>query len=129
MLPRELQMVGFPPSLIDLLLRGQLTEPLTLPFTSPLMAGRAKRGLYRLLRQYSIRTFKISQPDPCTLILQPTTGQKSPPCSDFSKNCGKAFLPPLPLPGAPPPGVAKGGPFLPTFEENLQDLFGEDENE
>jgi hypothetical protein len=74
MIPRELQMVGFPPSLIDFLLQGQLTEPLALPFTSPLMAGRAKRGLYRLLRQLPVRTFKISQPDPWTLILKPTTG-------------------------------------------------------
>jgi hypothetical protein len=73
MIPRELRMVGFPPFLIDMLLQGQLSEPLTLPFTSPLMAGRAKRGLYRLLRHHNIRTFKISQPDPCTLILKPTT--------------------------------------------------------
>jgi len=76
MIPHELQMVGFPAELIDILLRGQLTAPLRLPFTSPLMAGRAKRGLYRLLRQHNARTFKISQPNPYTLILQPTTGPR-----------------------------------------------------
>jgi len=76
MIPHDLQMVGFPTELIDILLRGQLTEPLPLPFSSPLMAGRAKRGLYRLLRQHHARTFKISQLDPRTLILQPTTGPR-----------------------------------------------------
>jgi hypothetical protein len=80
MIPRELLMVGFPPSLIDMLFHGQLTRPQVLPFTSPLMAGRAKRGLYRLLREYNVRTFKISQPDPCTLILKPTVA--SPAYSD-----------------------------------------------
>jgi hypothetical protein len=45
MIPHEFQMVGLPPSLIDILLRGELTEPLALPFNSPLIAGRAKRGL------------------------------------------------------------------------------------
>jgi len=49
---------------------------LPLSFSSPLMAGRAKVGLYRLLRQYSIRNFKISQPDHYALILQPTTGPR-----------------------------------------------------
>jgi len=79
MIPNDLQMVGFPPSLIDFLLQGRLTGPQVLPFTSPLMAGRAKRGLYLLLRQHHARTFKISQPDPCTLILQPVAGRKSRP--------------------------------------------------
>ena len=76
MIPLELKMVGFPPALIDILLRGQLTAPLRLPFSSPLMAGRAKRGLYLLLHQLPVRTYKISQPDPRTLILQPTTGPR-----------------------------------------------------
>jgi hypothetical protein len=76
MIPRELQMVGFPLSLIDILLAGQLTKPLSLPFTSPLMAGRAKRGLYRLMRQYCPGAFKVSQSDPRTLILKPTTAPR-----------------------------------------------------
>jgi hypothetical protein len=60
-------------------LQGHLTQPQVLPFTSPLMAGRAKRGLYRLLRQHYAHPFKISQPDPWTLILKPATGRKSRP--------------------------------------------------
>jgi hypothetical protein len=76
MIPVELQMVGFPTSLIEILLSGGLTNSLKLTFSSPLMAGRAKRGLYRLKRHYNIRTFKISQPDPCTLVLKPITDEK-----------------------------------------------------
>jgi hypothetical protein len=72
MIPRELQMVGFPPSLFNILVSGQLTGPQVLPFSSPLMAGRAKRGLYLLMRQHNARTFKISQLDPYTIILQTT---------------------------------------------------------
>ena len=79
MIPRELKMVGFPPALIDILLSGQLTKPQVLPFTSPLMAGRAKRGLYLLMRQYRPGAFKISQSNPLTLILQPVAGRKSRP--------------------------------------------------
>lgn len=72
----HLEAAGLSPALIEALAQGQLTEPLRLTYTIPLVTRRVKAALYDLMRKRKPGAFKISQLDPCTLILKPTAGQR-----------------------------------------------------